>query len=274
MHPNPRRIAPIVVLALLVIGGLWWQRRVATATSGTITASGTIEATRFVIAPELSGRIAEVPVQEGDRVTPAQLLVALDSTLLQAQRNQARAALVAAQAAAKAAGLTAKLQRSMVDSTLERTQAAEAQAAAATAQVDAAQAAVQALDIQIAKMHLIAPVNGTVIDRAIEPGEMALPGTPLLTVADLDHLKITVYVPEDRYGAFALGQAATVNVDSWPGESFTATVDHIVDEAEFTPRNVQTTEGRKTTVFAIRLKIDNPEGKLKPGSPADITFGE
>lgn len=145
---------------------------------------------------------------------------------------------------------------------------------AAKAQVDVAQAALDALDAQIAKLTLIAPIDGTVLSRAVEPGEVVAPGSTLLVIADLGRLTITVYVPEDRYGAINLGQTATVAVDSFPDEDFAAAVVHIADKAEFTPRNVQTTEGRKTTVFAVKLSIDNPGGKLKPGMPADVDFGK
>jgi multidrug resistance efflux pump len=93
-----------------------------------------------------------------------------------------------------------------------------------------------------------------------------------LTLGLLDDLTITVYIPEDRYGEISLGQAADVTVDSFPGETFSALVTHIADQAEFTPRNVQTAEGRATTVYAIELRVEDPEGKLKPGMPADVTF--
>ena len=93
-----------------------------------------------------------------------------------------------------------------------------------------------------------------------------------LKLADLNNLTITVYVPEDRYGEISLGQFADVSVDSFPGEVFSATVIHIADKAEFTPRNVQTVEGRSSTVYAIKLKVENPEGKLKIGMPADVVF--
>jgi hypothetical protein len=72
----------------------------------------------------------------------------------------------------------------------------------------------------------------------------------------------------------ALGQKAQVMVDSHPNVVFTATVVHIADEAEFTPRNVQTVEGRRATVYAVKLDVPNPEDKLKPGMPADVTFAE
>ncbi len=64
-----------------------------------------------------------------------------------------------------------------------------------------------------------------------------------------------------------------MTVDSFPGEIFVATVSHIAEQAEFTPRNVQTVEGRTSTVFAIKLQVQDPAGKLKPGMPADVVFG-
>jgi len=88
----------------------------------------------------------------------------------------------------------------------------------------------------------------------------------------LDQLTITVYVPEDRYGGISLGNLAAVNIDAFPGVSFTATVIRIADQAEYTPRNVQTAEGRRTTVFAIELSVEDPDRKLKPGMPADVIF--
>jgi HlyD family secretion protein len=153
-----------------------------------------------------------------------------------------------------------------------RTTAADAQSAAAAAQVTAAKAAVAVFDVQIAKLTLIAPADGVVLARSIEPGELAAPGAPLLVLADLGHLTITVYLPEDRYGEVTLGQEVTVSVDSFANQSFPATVALIAGKAEFTPRNVQTAEGRRTTVFAIELTIDNADGQLKPGMPADVKF--
>jgi multidrug efflux pump subunit AcrA (membrane-fusion protein) len=146
------------------------------------------------------------------------------------------------------------------------------QLAAARTQVDAAQAAMEVLRAQQDKLTLAAPVDAVVLSRAIQPGETALPGTPLLVLARLDDLSVTVYVPEDRYGQIALGQAAQVQSDSFPGAAFTATVDHIAGRAEFTPRNVQTAEGRASTVFAVRLKVRDPDGRLKPGMPVDVVF--
>ena len=93
-----------------------------------------------------------------------------------------------------------------------------------------------------------------------------------MTIGQLEELTISVYVPEDQYGRIKLGQDATMTVDSFPGEVFNAKVVYISDRAEFTPRNVQTQEGRRSTVFAVELSIQNDDGKLKPGMPADVVF--
>jgi multidrug resistance efflux pump len=160
--------------------------------------------------------------------------------------------------------------------TVEQAQAGVTQANERVAQagsaVDQAQAELDWIDVQIDKLLVYAPGSGVVIARNIEPGEVVQAGAPLMILGKLDPLKITVYIPEDLYGQIKLGQEARVMVDSFPDETFKATVTHIADKAEFTPRNVQTVEGRKTTVFAIELTIENPDGRLKPGMPADVSF--
>jgi len=138
--------------------------------------------------------------------------------------------------------------------------------------VQLAQANLDLLDDQIAKTTVVAPVDGVVITRNAEPGSVVNAGAALLTLARLDELTITVYVPEDRVGEVSLSQTADVSVDSFPGVVFKAAVSYISDQAEFTPRNVETVSGRKNTVFAIKLRLNDTSEKLKPGMPADVTF--
>ena len=152
---------------------------------------------------------------------------------------------------------------------VDQAQAAVDQAEKAMQQ---AQANLALLDTQIEKLTIFAPMDGIVLTRNAEPGEFVQPGAVTLTMADLNNITITVYVPEDRYGEITLGQHADVTVDSFPSETFNAEVIHIADQAEFTPRNVQTVEGRSSTVYAIKLKVTDSEGKLKIGMPADVTF--
>ncbi|GAB4579949.1 MAG: efflux RND transporter periplasmic adaptor subunit [Anaerolineales bacterium] len=448
MHPDPRKIVPVVLLLAMTAYAIYYLTAVSsTQAIGPLSASGTVESVEISLAPEINGRVIEVLVSEGDAVSAGDTLIRLDDTLLQAQLEQARAALaiaeanydlvaagqpaeqqaaaiaaaetelIAAQQALEAiydtwpeqatraqqalkdakqrqynaernlgylttsadqtdidlaytqvvlakdalekaeeafapyadkpvdnlvrANLQAKLaaaqkaydnavtkynnltgtandfevsqgqaELAIATAQLENAQedydrlilgpdpdaiamaearisAAEARLAAAQietptpeqlavaqAQIESAKAAIATLETQIAKTVITAPSDGIVIERLVESGELALPNATLLVLANLDHLTLTVYAPEDRYGEITLGQTVTVTVDSFPGETFTAMVTHIADEAEFTPRNVQTAEGRKTTVFAIGLSVEDTTGKLKPGMPADVEFGE
>ena len=140
--------------------------------------------------------------------------------------------------------------------------------------VGQAQANLTLLEAQLAKLEVRSPMEGVILTRNIEPGEYVAPGAAALTMGNLQQLTITVYVPEDRYGQIHLGQAASVKVDSFAGVEFAAQVSNISDQAEFTPRNVQTVEGRSSTVYAIKLTVTDPQGKLKPGMPADVTFAQ
>lgn len=138
--------------------------------------------------------------------------------------------------------------------------------------VGSAQANLDLIDTQMGKLTVSAPMDGVVLARNVEPGGFVQPGGAALTMANLNELTITVYVPEDRYGEIHLGQQVSVSVDSFPGQSFSASVNYISDQAEFTPRNVQTVQGRSATVYAVKLKVSDPEGKLKLGMPADVVF--
>lgn len=146
--------------------------------------------------------------------------------------------------------------------------------AVAQSQIDSAQSGLDVLLAQLDTLVLTSPITGVILSRNVEPGEVVIAGSTLMTLADLQNLTITVFVPEDRYGEIYLNQRAMVTVDSFPGQEFEARVVYIADEAEFTPRNVQTAEGRRSTVFAVRLSIKDPSGSLKPGMPADVVFVE
>jgi HlyD family secretion protein len=138
--------------------------------------------------------------------------------------------------------------------------------------VQLAQANLNLLDDQIKKMTVDSMVNGMVMTRNAEPGSVVNAGAVMLTIGRTDELSITVYVPEDRIGEVILGQTANVSVDSFPGVVFKGVVSYISDQAEFTPRNVETVSGRKNTVFAVKLSLSDISGKLKPGMPADVVF--
>jgi len=148
-------------------------------------------------------------------------------------------------------------------------QTAVAAAVTAERQVEQAQASLDIIEVQLAKLTASSPISGTVAARYAEIGEIAQPGAPIMIITELAEVTLTAYVPENKIGLIKLGQAASVSVDSYPGESFIGEVTYISPRALFTPRNIQLKEEREKMVFAIKISLDNPEQKLKPGMPAD-----
>ncbi len=135
--------------------------------------------------------------------------------------------------------------------------------------LELAQRAVEALEVQRARLTLRAPIAGIISAVMIHEGESATAGAPLMTISDLSHVHLVIYVPETDLGRVYLGQPAEVRVDAYPDRTFSGRVTFIASQAEFTPRNVQTREERVNMVFAVKIGLENPEGILKPGMPAD-----
>ena len=118
---------------------------------------------------------------------------------------------------------------------------------------------------------LRAPFGGLVTERHREPGEVVAPGAPVLTVLDRDDRWVRIYVPEARLGAVRLGSPVTLRSDTFPGKAYRGEVAHVASEAEFTPRNVQTTEERTLLVYAVKVRIVGDAAyELKPGLPVDV----
>jgi HlyD family secretion protein len=177
--------------------------------------------------------------------------------------------------AAKAAFYGAEAQLEQAKAALERVRegATPEQIELARARVRQAESARDRLISQRNKFALYAPRSGIVMTQAAHRGEVVTPGVPLLKIADLDRVTLTVYVPEDKVGHIRLGDEVAVSVDSFPGRTFTGRVTYIANQAEFTPKNVQTPEERVNMVFAVKITLPNPGHDLKPGMPADADFG-
>jgi membrane fusion protein YbhG len=116
---------------------------------------------------------------------------------------------------------------------------------------------------------LRAPAAGVITVRQAELGEVVVPGTPVVTLADLDHIWLRAYLAEPDLGRIRWGQDATVTTDTYPGKQYHGRVSFISSTAEFTPKSVQTYKERVTLVYRIKIDIDNPNHELKPGMPAD-----
>ncbi len=116
---------------------------------------------------------------------------------------------------------------------------------------------------------LRAPSAGVITVREAELGEVVIPGTPVVTLADLDHIWLRAYIAETDLGRIRWGQEATITTDTYPGKQYRGRISFISSSAEFTPKSVQTYKERITLVYRIKIDIDNPSYELKPGMPAD-----
>ena len=135
-----------------------------------------------------------------------------------------------------------------------------------------AQAALDMVNTQLSKTVIAAPASGIVLSKPANDGETAMAGQTIVEVGNLDEVKLSVYIPEDKYGNVHLDQQANVTVDSFLGRTFAVKVTFTSNQAEFTPRNVQTTESRSDTVYKVEITLSNQGHEPKPGIPADATF--
>ncbi len=210
----------------------------------------------------------QVAAAQGDLQTAQTLLKGLQSIRskplgLIAQANAARGKYQAAEAAVAIA--QARLDDLVAGPMREAIAVAEQS-------VRLEQAKADAIRVQVTRLTLTSPVDGMVLDQALHPGELAAPAATILSVADLSHLTLVVYVPANRVGQVRLGQDVQIRVDSFPDKAFPGQVSRIGDEPEFTPRNTATQSERQNTFYAVEIKLSNQEGLLKPGMPADATF--
>jgi len=148
-------------------------------------------------------------------------------------------------------------------------QVAERQIALATANVENAEQAIKLAKIILDYTILAAPFDGVITVRQAELGEIMVPGTPVMTLADLDHIWLRAYINETDIGKIRLDQPAKVTTDTYPGKSYKGRVSFISSSAEFTPKSVETHAERVTLVYRIKIDIDNPTHELVPGMPAD-----
>ncbi len=293
-----------LAVALLLGGGgfwWWWSNRAANAAPSystqpaargdltlTVTANGTIQPTRTInIGSELSGTVLKVNVDVNDRITKGQVLVVLDTAKLRDQILRSKAALAAATAKVEQTGATIQEARAMLGrleevsrlsggkvpskseldggrATLAR---AVADATSARAGVADAQAGLSTDQINLSKASIVAPANGVVLTRAVDPGNAvaaSLQAVTLFTVAeDLAKLRLWVYVDEADVGSVKVGQDATFTVSAYLSRPFPARITRVGFGSTITD-NVVT--------YLTYLDVDNADLSLRPGMTATATI--
>ena len=139
----------------------------------------------------------------------------------------------------------------------------------ARARLQQAKEALGLAQTRLSYATLVSPLAGLVLSKNVEPGEYVAPGTPVVTVGDLEHPWLRAYINETDLGRVKVGQPAAVTTDTYPTKRYSGRITFISSQAEFTPKNVQTYKERVKLVYRIKIELANPNLELKPGMPAD-----
>ncbi|HPD21872.1 MAG: efflux RND transporter periplasmic adaptor subunit [Desulfomonilia bacterium] len=142
----------------------------------------------------------------------------------------------------------------------------------AASQLESAEKALKKAELFLSYTTLRSPMDAVVLSTAAEAGEYLNPGTPVMTIADLERPWLRAYVSETDLGRIALNQEVEVTTDTYPGKVYQGRISFISSEAEFTPKSVQTEEERVNLVYRIKISLKNPNQELKPGMPADAVI--
>jgi len=270
-----------------------------------IGGSGFIEATSVVVSAETSGRLEALFVGEGDAVATGTTLGVIDSTTIKlqldrahAQRESAVSAIEIARIAIEQAARDAELSRKefdrvasligkgsanqqQYDQTENRHKQSELAGKFAQVTYQARETDLTRIDAEIAILqrqledcYPTAHVSGIVIDKLTEPGELLAPGKPIVEIAKIDTVWVKIYLPAHDLPAIRLGGTAAVDVEDGKTAPLQGKIVWIADEAEFTPKNVQTAEARADLVYAVKVNISNPQGVLKIGMPVMVRFSQ
>lgn len=269
-------------------------------------AYGNFEADDVVLSAETPGPILLMQAEEGARVAAGSVLAVVDTVPLSLERRQLlsqREVLRARVREVEAQLRSIDAQAEIATRNRERTDRLRADAAATAAQADAAEREVRVLAAQrlaaeaaasslgaelraletklesaedrLRRATLRAPFDGTVLATYARSGETIQPGQPLLALADLRTLTLRAYVTGDQLASFQLGQGVSVHADAADGVAqFAGTVAWVSSKAEFTPTPVQTRSERSDLVYAVKVRVEDPDGRLKIGMPGDLNFRE
>ena len=293
--------ASSLMVLLMAAGGFgYWKSMHDRLPEGLYVGNGRLEATEVQIASKTPGRLAEVLVDEGDKVTKGQLLARMDTRTLEAQRNQAEAEVLRARENLSAAQANVQLRQSeqlLAQQELKRSQelikhgfvssqivdqqqarldtgvaavaASKAQVSAVGATIGAAQAQVAMLTSEIDDASLRAPIDGVVQLRMAEPGEVLGAGGRVLLLIDPSDQYMNLYLPASVTGRLAVGDDARILLDALPDRPLPAKINFVAAKSQFTPKEVETRDERQKLVFRVKLRLTDPGAlpQAKPGMP-------
>jgi HlyD family secretion protein len=272
MKPNPKFVLAAAVVAAAAIGAYIYLQIANNSSMKIIHVSGNIEATEVRLSFQVSGKISELLVDEGYAVKKGQIVARLDKKELIQARDNAQAALEKAQANYKWAELEYQRAENLLKTgamTTQQRDNAKNQFEMGEAELKLLTASLEIAKINLSYADLNSPVDGFVLVKSAEAGEVVQPGSTVFTVADLNDIWLTAYIVETDLGRVKLNQQVSLKTDTYPGKEYNGRVSFISQQAEFTPKQIQTPEERVKLVYRIKIVVTNTNQELKPGMPAD-----
>ena len=271
-------------------------------------ATGTFEAVDVIVSSEASGRILSFDAAEGMSVSRGEMLGVVDSVQLHLQRRQLKAQQAALLSSrpdiqkqvtslreqiAKQRSEQTRVENMLRDGAATTKQLDDIQAqirilegqltamlstlnsnsATIESNVEALEAQIALLDDRIEKCRIVSPIDGTVLLKYVEAGELATPGKPLMKIADLNNIYLRAYFTSDQLADIALGDTVTVTADFGGDEliDYTGRIAWISAESEFTPKSIQTKDSRANLVYAVKIYVEN-DGRIKIGHYGKVTL--
>jgi HlyD family secretion protein len=265
---------------------------------------GNFESDEVIISSESSGRIVSMPVEEGMTIVTGAVISVTDTVMLQLQRAELKAALASAQSrlsTISSQNAVLKQQMDNLQINIDRTKrmltdnaatqkqlddltgqmdvlklqvaANNTQKSTVAAEVESVNAKAAILDEQIRRSTVKAPLDGTIIEKYVMCHELTAAGKPLVKMSDMRVMKLKVWVSGAQLAGVKNGASCTVRIDDRAKgyKSFTGTISHISEKAEFTPKIIQTKEERVALVYAVTIDVPN-DGSIKSGMPGEAIF--
>lgn len=229
---------------------------------GRITASGTIDVVEIKVGTKASGKIIELNVDEGSRVKIGDIIAKIDIPEIEASLRSALSAERAAMSRSENAAQDFKRIYNLYEKGMISKQQYDSAKAFADSLYESylqAKAWVDSVRVQINNAVIKAPINGSVLVKAAEEGELVSAGSTIVSLGNLSKLELKVYISEKQYGKIRMGDSVAIFVDSYPKERFAGLVKYISSQKG----------ERVNQMYEVKIDIPNPDMKLKPGMPAD-----
>jgi len=277
MAKKGRLIILILVLLVIAAASVAYFGVKLTSDRKGIKVSGNIEGDDVRISFRIGGQISDLLADEGSSLKVGQIVARLNTDELTKLQKEAQAQLKAAESQYQLSKddyiRYENLYKAGAISAQKRDQYKTA-ADTDWANVKNARAQLELANTKLGWADLASPLNGYILVKSAEDGEVVQAGAPVFTAVDLNNVWVTAYINETDVGKVKLNQKAVVKIDSFPTKSYKGWVSFISQQAEFTPKYIQTQQERVKLVYRIKIKVDNSSLELKPGMPADAYIKE